>query len=209
MVLSSEYIAVRTTEHPACAPTCNHMHNKAQIHAGPDCDLAENITRLEPAPIEQKNVNSARPSVVLSKVVPGFHEPAHFVKWGIHWLVPAQMLSLFVAGIGLAIGHHYYYHSLAGTEVMPATRIVSQWDIGRQEWKIRFGTAFAFLAKTCLATAIAIAYTQHVWASCRRKAYSVSGLDALFSATSDVFAFASFELTLRAKVGALLAALVW
>ncbi|CAN9173861.1 unnamed protein product [Alternaria alternata] len=131
------------------------------------------------------------------------------VKWGIYWLAPAKMLSLFIAGIALAVGHHCYYRSLAGTKVMPTDIAASAWDIDRQEWKIRFGTAFAFLAKTCLATSIAIAYTQHIWATCREKAYSISGLDAMFNATSDVLAFASADLTLRSKVAALLAALVW
>jgi hypothetical protein len=144
-----------------------------------------------------------------STPAPESNRPAHMVKWGIYWLAPAKMLSLFIAGIALAVGHHCYYRSLAGTKVMPTDIAASAWDIDRQEWKIRFGTAFAFLAKTCLATSIAIAYTQHIWATCREKAYSISGLDAMFNATSDVLAFASADLTLRSKVAALLAALVW
>ena len=122
---------------------------------------------------------------------------------------PDEDAVSIVAGIVLSVGHHCYYQSLTGTEVVTTDRIISQWDTDRQEWKIRFGTAFAFLAKTCLATTITIAYTQHIWATCKREAYSVSGLDALFSATSDLFAFANPELTLRAEVVALLAALVW
>lgn len=119
------------------------------------------------------------------------------------------MLSFFIIGTVLTLGHHCYYSSLAGTEVIPNARITSKWDTDRQEWKIRFRTAFAFLAKTFLAAAIAIAYTQHIWVSCKRTAYSISGLDAMFSATSDIFAFASLELTLGAKVGAHLAAFIW
>lgn len=117
------------------------------------------------------------------------------------------MLSLFLGGIALAVGHHCYYQSLSGSEVLPSIDTLFAWDTNRQEWKIRFGIAFAFLEKTSLATAIAIAYTQYLWATCRKKAYSISGLDAMFSAPLDVFAFASSELILRAIVGALLAAL--
>jgi hypothetical protein len=208
MVVST-YAAVSSTDNSVPAPNRNHVHTDSQIDAAPGCDLADETTHLHTIPIENQSDGSARPSINFSKPMPGSYEPVHLVKWGVHWLAPAKMLSLFVAGVALAIGHHCYYRSLAGTKVIPTASIVSAWDTDRQEWKIRFGTAFAFLAKTCLATAIAVAYTQHIWASCKRKAYSISGLDALFSATSDVFAFASLELTLRAKVGALLAALVW
>jgi hypothetical protein len=205
----STYTAVSSTDNSASAPSRHCVQKNSQIDGAPDCNLADKTSHIHTITIENQSDGSARPSINFSKPMSDSHEPVQFVKWGIHWQAPAKMLSLFVAGVALAIGHHCYYRSLAGTKVIPTASLTSAWDTDRQEWKIRFGTAFAFLAKACLTTAIAIAYTQHIWASCKRKAYSISGLDALFSATSNVFAFISLELTMRAKVGALLAALVW
>lgn len=46
------------------------------------------------------------------------HHPGHLVKWGVDWLVPTKMLSLLITGTALATAHHYYYKSLANTEVV-------------------------------------------------------------------------------------------
>jgi hypothetical protein len=191
-----KYVATSSFETPASLPTDKLLHNNIHRTTGPSYDTPEDISRTG---------SVSTPHIPLKAP----QEPAKFVRWGIHWQVPTQMVSLLVAGVALAAGHHVYYQSLVGTKVLPVDDTVSAWNTGRQEWKIRFGTAFAFFAKTCLASSIAIAYTQHIWATCRRKAYSISGLDAMFSATSDVSAFTSPDLTLRAKVGALLAALIW
>lgn len=135
--------------------------------------------------------------------------PPRVVKWGMDWRVTTKMFLLFISGMALAMGHHYYYHSLAGTIVFPSTDETSEWNLDRQAWKIRFGTAFAFLVKACLATVIVIAYNQYVWIVCKKRSYSISGLDALFSATTDMFALANPELSSTAKMSTLLAALVW
>lgn len=207
---SPKYTAIDSTEYSASMLTDNRTNTKPQDDATLRCDPAGGTARPSSILVEIQSGNPTRRSIkALPSRISSVHETAPFVKWGIHWLVPAKMLALLVAGIALAIGHHCYYHSLAGTEVLSSANQASTWDTNRQEWKIRFGTAFAFLAKTCLASSIAIAYTQHIWASCRKKAFSISGLDALFSATSDVFAFASLDLTVRAKIDAVLAAFVW
>jgi hypothetical protein len=59
------------------------------------------------------------------------------------------MIALFIIGTVLALAHHFYYETLNGTEVMPTK---SNWTLqgikSGQEWKIRYGTAFAFMTKT-------------------------------------------------------------
>jgi hypothetical protein len=192
-------IAVNSSEDPALSPRHSLAQHNMPINTTSDIDESADEIRTDEAPVSSAE---AKPLVVQ-------YESTCFDKRGIHWLVPAQMVSLLVAGIALAVGHHAYYQSLAGTKVLPIDDTTSAWNTARQEWKIRFGTAFAFLAKTCLATSVAIAYTQHIWATCRKKAYSVSGLDAMFSATSDIFAITNRDLASRAKIGALMVAIFW
>jgi hypothetical protein len=116
------------------------------------------------------------------------------------------MLGLLVSGVGLALGHYFYFHSLEGTIVIPSKGL---YDLHDQEWHARFGTAIAFLVKTCFAAAVAIAYKQVAWLNMRSKAHSVSGLDSMFSGTTDLLAYLSLDFTLHAKFAALIAGVTW
>jgi hypothetical protein len=127
-------------------------------------------------------------------------------KWGVNWRAPFKMLGLLVSGVGLALGHYFYYESLDGTIVIPPK---SRYDLDDQEWHARFGTALAFWVKTCFAAAVAIAYKQSAWLSMRSKAHSISGLDSMFSGTTDILAYFSLDFMLHAKVAALIAGVTW
>jgi hypothetical protein len=127
-------------------------------------------------------------------------------KWGVNWRAPFKMLGLLVSGVGLALGHYFYFHSLEGTIVIPSKGL---YDLHDQEWHARFGTAIAFLVKTCFAAAVAIAYKQVAWLNMRSKAHSVSGLDSMFSGTTDLLAYLSLDFTLHAKFAALIAGVTW
>jgi hypothetical protein len=35
-------------------------------------------------------------------------------KWGVHWKNPVLMLTFYAASFGIAVGHHFFYHSLDG-----------------------------------------------------------------------------------------------
>ncbi|PMD60549.1 uncharacterized protein K444DRAFT_629480 [Hyaloscypha bicolor E] len=120
-------------------------------------------------------------------------------RWRIGWLVPTQMVVLLTSGTLLAVGHHLYYNSLAGQPVGKTS----------QQWATRFGTAFTFLVKACLVSAVSTAYIQHIWVMFRQKSMSIGALDATFSATTDPFSFLSIEMLKRVKIGALLALLTW
>ncbi|KAF8860857.1 hypothetical protein BDZ45DRAFT_550322, partial [Acephala macrosclerotiorum] len=126
--------------------------------------------------------------------------------WGVNWKAPAKMVGLLAAGVGVAIWHHAYYNSLVGTSVATDE---SKWDRKSQQWQIRYGIAFAFASKTCLAASISIAYQQHIWTTMGRKPISVSGLDATFGAINDLSSFISLSFISNVKLGALLAALIW
>jgi hypothetical protein len=103
------------------------------------------------------------------------------------------MLGLLVAGIFVSGGHHVLYSRLNLT----------------QTWIIRYGTAFAFLSKTLLASAVVVAYKQYMWINLRSRANAISTIDAMFAATHDAYAVLSPSLLLRAKLPAIMALITW
>jgi hypothetical protein len=120
--------------------------------------------------------------------------------WKTHWRLPVQLLGSLLCGIALAVFHHIYYKSLDGN-------IISQ--AKAQQWPIRFGTAFSFLAASLLKAAVKIAYTQYMWTMLRHKYISIKGIDKMFSITSNPISLCSFELGKDAKVVLILAIFKW
>lgn len=122
------------------------------------------------------------------------------VKWGIHWQEPVLMVAFALCGTALAVGNHVYYKSLDGN-VASTTET--------QQWPIRIGAAFAFLAMSLLKRAITTACIQITWAILRHRSISIKAIDKLFSITSDLTSIWSFELVKQAKVVLVLAILSW
>lgn len=110
------------------------------------------------------------------------------------------MIGLFVVGIALALGHHFYYQSLNGTLVTSDTR---------QEWAIRIGTAFAFLTHSSLVASAGTAYAQRLWVTVKRKQFRLEALDNIFSLQSSPFSFLSWEVLSKAKILWLLGLCIW
>ncbi|RFU25352.1 hypothetical protein B7463_g10981, partial [Scytalidium lignicola] len=133
-------------------------------------------------------------------------KPPERVVWGIDWRAPVKMIGLLVTRAAAALGHHFYYQSLDGKQV--ATNDSNR-NLQSQQWQLRYGTAFTFFAKTCLAASISVAYQQHIWTTMKRKSISISGINAIFDVISDPFAFLNFSFLWNVKVGAVLAALTW
>ncbi|KAJ4368172.1 hypothetical protein N0V83_006528 [Neocucurbitaria cava] len=94
-------------------------------------------------------------------------------QWHIHWTTPALIMSLFIAGVAAAVGHHFFYTSLNGH---PATEQLKM---------IRYGTALAFFVKSTLVGCVIMCNRQRIWRTFRRKAMTMTGIDGLFSATED------------------------
>lgn len=131
------------------------------------------------------------------------HKP---VQWRILLGMPLSMLALFISGLLVSIGHHLFYTRLHGT------RVRSSGDGSTyltQNWILRYGTAFAFLAKALLASAVVVAYKQHMWRHLRKRANTISTIDALFAATDDVLALLGPSLFLKAEIPALMALVIW
>ncbi|PKX88316.1 uncharacterized protein P174DRAFT_465245 [Aspergillus novofumigatus IBT 16806] len=93
---------------------------------------------------------------------------------GIGWRHPALMVGLVISGAMLSMGHHFYYRSLDGG------RVASREE---QTWAIRIGTGFAFLIKSCLASA-------ETWATLRRKSHVCRRDSPLALLTLDLWVYA-------------------
>ncbi|KAG8157592.1 hypothetical protein KVR01_012634 [Diaporthe batatas] len=129
-----------------------------------------------------------------------FQDEQRTAAWRIHWRAPALMIGLFVVGIVLATGHHFYYQSLDGTIVSSDTR---------QEWALRAGTAFAFLTHSSLVASAGTAYVQRLWVTVKRKQFRIGAIDNIFSLQSNPFSFLSWEVLSKAKVLCLLGVCIW
>ncbi|KAL3478958.1 hypothetical protein BJX99DRAFT_93954 [Aspergillus californicus] len=119
---------------------------------------------------------------------------------GIHWRMPTAMCSCWLLGIGLAIGHHFYYASLDGTLVGSQSQ---------QEWSSRIGTGLAFLTKTFLTTAVGIACVQNLWWILRLKAVRLSTLDSMWDIRGSIFNFFDPHIWLRGPNVAILGLISW
>jgi hypothetical protein len=162
--------------------------------------------RAQTAPQSQRSQQSTSPA---SSSPPGSAPTAgkttnqsgiKLAKWGISLIQPMWMTVFLLLGILLAVGHHLYYASLEGSTTGSASR---------QQWPIRFGTAFAYLITTCLNAAVGLAFTQQLWRSVRQKSFSVNSIDKIFGITTDPTGFWSLEVLGKAKIVSLIALTAW
>ncbi|KAH8667827.1 hypothetical protein BGZ61DRAFT_498309 [Ilyonectria robusta] len=123
-----------------------------------------------------------------------------FLQWGIGWKFPVLIICLFMTGVGTALGHHFYYQSLADTEVQSQNQ---------QSWAIRIGTGLAVLNKTVLAAILGMIATQQTWVTLRRRSISLHGIDSMFKIMSDPIAMFDYNLWTGAKTLLLLAIISW
>jgi hypothetical protein len=100
------------------------------------------------------------------------------------------MLGLLLLGLFAAISHHLFYSHLHNLEIQEAAV--------PQKWATRIGNAFAYLFKTALVAAVAVAYAQGFWFFVRRKSLEIRSLDYSFSVLSNpllLFNINSFQKT--------------
>lgn len=120
--------------------------------------------------------------------------------WGVNWRAPSLMLASLLCGAALALGHHFHYASLDGTVVSSGPR---------QEWALRFGSAFAVMVQSCLVASVAVAYAQRVWVTVGRRSLTLETLDKVFSLQANIFSFLGWELLRKAKLLCLLGLCAW
>jgi len=163
------------------------------------------LTPEHPQLESDSTINTTSASTVSEIISP----TPKYVSWKVHWTAPTKMVGFILAGLGFSLAHHFYYNSLVGTEALSGEDNSHKWDINSQEWKIRFGTAFSVLAKTCFTAATSFAYKEHIWTTMNRKPMTIAALDAEFSAISDIFSFLNLEYLKRVKIGSTLALITW
>lgn len=131
----------------------------------------------------------------------------------IHWLVPATMLGSLVAGVFFAVGHHYFYFSLAGHEAPLGDYHLGMFTYSKQEANIQIGTALAFLAKAALAVAIVTAYVQLFWHTTLHLGVEhglpLGHLDVSFSVTDNIISLFRLDVWLKRPFSMLLALVAW
>lgn len=117
----------------------------------------------------------------------------------IYWVTPSTGIGLFLLGLGAAIGHHFFLHSLNDTKV------------NDQVWINRLSLALAFVVKASLAAAVAIAYAQKLWYSLYRvpNGVSVNGIDALFTVLESPLQFGVWDMWRSAPIAAIMALVIW
>lgn len=152
-------------------------------------------------------VNKDAPTDPNQKILDAEKEETKTVRWEVGWQTPAKMLGLLGLGILSAIGHHLLYASLDSTPVRTPEDGVPGWKT--QEWISRYGLGLAFVTKTLLACAVAVAYKQRIWTDFRQQPYTVAGINAMCDATTDIMSFSRGEFLWRAKMATLLAILTW
>ena len=131
---------------------------------------------------------------------------------GIHWLAPVMMSVTLCGGIGIAVGHHFFYQHLDGTVATDAAYSIFG-SISTQEAYIAIGIAFAFSFKASLVFATSLAFLQLFW----REAKAVNGrtpaklktLDSLHSSLSNVFTMFNLPIWWRYPLLFLMAMTTW
>lgn len=118
-------------------------------------------------------------------------------QWHVHWLTPALIAVLYVAGVLAALGHHFFYSHLNGK---PATD---------QLGMIRYGTALAFFVKSALVGTVVLCYRQRIWHTFRTRALTLKAIDGLFAATEDLSQFFNMEMIKNGKLATALALCSW
>lgn len=119
-------------------------------------------------------------------------------EWHIHWTTPAIILSLFIAGVIAAVGHHLFYTNLNGQVATDQLRM------------IRWGTALAFFVKSTLVGSSILCNRQRIWRTFRTKAMTIDGIDGLFSAPEDPTQFfINGEMWKNGKLATLMALCCW
>ena len=108
----------------------------------------------------------------------------------IEWLVPTTVVLSLAIGVLAALGHHVFYSSLDGSPAPNEDYHIWGSSLSRQQVNVAGGTAFAFLVKAALMTAISVTYVQLFWRAMLHTSRhtTLATLDTTFSVLSNAFA---------------------
>ena len=137
--------------------------------------------------------------------------PSQFGQLSVSALV-TLMITLLLSGILFALAHHLYYHNLNGRLVNTTnanTLDLFSFSPYSQAWATTIGTAFAFLVQAFLAGAVGVAFTQCAWRTAQSRTIPIDGLDAMWSAPSDVLTFLSWDFISSSRLTTILVFIGW
>jgi hypothetical protein len=125
---------------------------------------------------------------------------------GIHWTTSATILTAWVSGILLAVGHHLFYNSLDGKSVAAGYLLDG---LSRQQLSFALGTMFAFIVNSLLALALSTSYLQIVWKTIKQRETPLPTIDTIFSGTVTIFSLRRLDIWWRYPLLSLLALAFW
>lgn len=127
------------------------------------------------------------------------------------WLAPATTLLALLTGSLLAMGHHFFYSSLANTSVPTGSYTFVGKSLPKQQLNTAIGTAFAFLVKAFLTVAVSTAYVQAFWRAMRsaEENPTLAELDCTSSALANALGLFDFKTWWMHPVLLLLTIIFW
>ncbi|KAJ6505252.1 hypothetical protein C8R45DRAFT_1209064 [Mycena sanguinolenta] len=124
-----------------------------------------------------------------------------------HYVPLLKIVLAWVLALALASGHHAFYASLNNHRVASGT--TASFVVHSQAGASAIGTAFAFLVSSSLAVSAGTAFLQCAWSVVRKRAISISGLNAMWSSPTNMFAFLSLDFWRTAQGIVVISALAW
>ncbi|QIW99936.1 hypothetical protein AMS68_005454 [Peltaster fructicola] len=128
---------------------------------------------------------------------------------GIYWGIPILIVSSLLAGVAFAVGHHFWYYSLNGSEVSNDAYSFANHSVSRQQINIAIGTGLAFLVKIALVAAVSTTYVQLLWRGIKIRSTRLDVLDTLFSALGNAFTLLKLQVWFKHPLLLLLGLLTW
>ncbi|KAJ6490936.1 hypothetical protein C8R45DRAFT_1213114 [Mycena sanguinolenta] len=124
-----------------------------------------------------------------------------------HYVPLLKLVLAWISALALASGHHAFYASLDNHPVTSGT--TASLLVHSQAGASAIGTAFAFLVSSLLAVSAGTAFLQCAWRAVRQRAFSISGLNAMWSSPTNMFAFLSLDFWRTARGIVVISGLAW
>ncbi|KAJ6484672.1 hypothetical protein C8R45DRAFT_1075142 [Mycena sanguinolenta] len=124
-----------------------------------------------------------------------------------HYVPLLKIVLAWISALALASGHHAFYASLDNRQIASGTTAL--FVVHSQAGASAIGTAFAILVSSLLAVSARTAFLQCAWRVVRKRAISISGLNALWSSPTNLLAFLSLEFWRTAKGIVVISGLAW
>ncbi|KAF2658592.1 hypothetical protein K491DRAFT_755910 [Lophiostoma macrostomum CBS 122681] len=132
----------------------------------------------------------------------------------VYWWTPFLLFASLLVGVVFALGHHFFYRSLADKPTSTGSYSIAGHQYPDQQVNIAVGTAFAFLAKAALVLAVSTAYYQVFWRSVRREADigrppTLARTDSAFSAPTNIISLLNAPVWVRYPLLCMMALTMW